>query len=109
MAVAVAINDRDVAGSRYKRQVTATFSGTYTTGGEAPTVGWLKALEFSTKVTSCAQNGGQGVAVGVVGSYDRATNKLLLFRADQIDDFLEELPNAQSLTNVVLELTFEGI
>lgn len=115
MAVAVTINDRDVRGSRFHRQVRMTFSGTYTTGGEAPTGGWLKALEFSTKVTDyLPQSGGIGSAgagagLGIVTDYDRTNNKVLLYRVDQIDDHLEEVPNGTSLTNVALEASFDGI
>lgn len=48
MAVAVAINRRDTEGARHMREVTITFSGTYTSGGEAITP--RTALELPTKV-----------------------------------------------------------
>lgn len=99
MAVAVAITHRDL--SNRKRQIaTLTFSGTYSTGGEAPTQGFLKALELGVKVDFATIEGGGGVANGVVAQYDYTANKVKLFRTDQIDDFSEELPAATSLTNV---------
>jgi hypothetical protein len=114
MAVTVTINDRDVAGSRYVRQVRMAFSGTYSAGGEAPTVGFLRALEFTTKVTSYNPQGpgignGGGAGLGIQSDYDRVNNKVLLYRTDQVDDFLEELPAATSLTNVVCEAEIKGI
>ena len=48
MAVAVAINRRDTEGARHTREVTLTFSGTYSAGGEALTP--RTALELPTKV-----------------------------------------------------------
>lgn len=111
MAVAVTIIDRDVEGTRFKRTVSMAFSGTYTTGGESPTNGWLKALELpaSGKVTDFNPQFGGGAAVGVGAQYDRTNNKVLLFRTDQIDDFNEELPAATSLTGITLEATVKGI
>jgi hypothetical protein len=108
VALAITVNDRDVQGSRYAREVSLAFSGTYTTNGEVTTAGILKDLGFSTKVTAYMPQGGGGAAVGVASEYDFANNKVKLYRTDQVDDFQEELPNATSLTGITLRAKFEG-
>jgi hypothetical protein len=108
VAVAVTIVDRDVEGSRYVKRATLAFSGTYTTGGEAPTNGFLRDLELSAKVVQANIGGGGGAAVGVVADYDYAANKVKLYRTYQIDDFQEEVPNATSLTGITLRGEFKG-
>jgi hypothetical protein len=110
MAVAVTITDRDVEGSNFVKWATLAFSGTYTTNGEAPTNGFLRDLELpsSGKIVRANIDGGGGAAVGVVAEYDRTNHKVKLYRVDQIDDFMEELPNATSLTGITLHGEFKG-
>jgi hypothetical protein len=107
MAVAVAVVDVDYSG---RKRVVAdlTFSGTYTTNGEAPTVGFLKALGLSSKVLKCNPDAGGAATLGKVLQYDYAANKMKLFRADQIDDFLEEVPNATAIADTI-RCEFVGI
>lgn len=99
MAVAMVIKARDV--STLKRTVVElTFSGTYSTGGEATTTGFLKDLSYSEVLFAHIESGG-AAATGVVPKYDYATDKIMLFRADQIDDTLEELPNGTAIAQVL--------
>ena len=108
MAVAVAIKARD-ASSLKRVIVELTFSGTYTTGGEAPTIGFLKTLSLSKIHIAHIDQGSLGAADGVGAKYDYANNKVMLFRSDQIDDFEEELPNGTAITNVLrAEFVGEG-
>ena len=107
MTVAVSIKARDVSSLR-RTVVELTFSGTYTTGGEAPTNGFLKALE-GTKFHIVHVESGGAAATGVVAKYDYANNKVQLFRVDQIDDSLEELPNGTAIAQVLrAEFVGEG-
>lgn len=107
MAVAVSIKARDVSSLR-RTVVELTFSGTYSTGGEAPTNGFLKALE-ATRFHIVHIEGGGAAATGVVPKYDYATNKVMLFRTDQVDDTLEELPAATAIAQVLrAEFVGEG-
>lgn len=99
MAVAAVIKARDVS-SLKRTIVELTFSGTYTTGGEAPTEGFLKLLSYS-EVTLALIEGGGAAATGVVPKYNYSTDKVMLFRVDQVDDTLEELPNATAIAQVL--------
>lgn len=99
MAVALSIKARDVS-SLKRTIVELTFSGTYTTNGEATTAGFLKDLSMSEILFVDVESGG-AAATGVVAKYDYAANKILLFRTDQIDDTLEELPNATAIAQVL--------
>lgn len=99
MAVALAIKARD-ASSLKRAIVELTFSGTYTTNGEATTNGFKKDLSFS-RIHMVHIEGGGAAATGVVAKYDYAADKILLFRTDQIDDTLEELPNATAIAQVL--------
>lgn len=100
MAVAVAVVDVDYTG---RKRVIAdlTFSGTYTTNGEAPTNGFLKDLGFSRRILKCNPDMGGAAAAGKILQFDYAANKMKIFRTDQIDDLQEELPNATALADTL--------
>jgi hypothetical protein len=100
MAVAVAVVDVDYT-SRKRVVADLTFSGTYTTNGEVTVNGFLKDLGLTTKVVHCNANQGGAAATGKVLQYDYAANKMKVFRVDQIDDNLEELPNGTALQDVL--------
>lgn len=108
MAVAVAVVARDV--SSLKRVIaTLTFSGTYTTGGEAPTAGFLKELSMSKiHMVNLAQD--DVVAAGRYGaSYDRAANKVMLAETSAtVDTPHKELTSGATLTNIVFRAEFIG-
>ena len=109
MAVTVSVVDREFT-NRKIVVADLTFSGSYTTGGEAPTNGFKKDLGLPTKVTHASIDQGGGSAdSGVLAKYDYVNDKILLYRVDQIDDFAEQLPNATPLTNVgPLRVRFTG-
>lgn len=109
MAVTVTIRARDFTS---KKRVVAdlAFSGTYTTGGEAPTNGFLRDLGLQS-VDFADIEGGSPVGqptLGVIAKYEYSTNKVTLWRTDQIDDFKEEVPNATSIANITLRGEFVG-
>lgn len=98
MAVALAIVVRDF--TSLKRVIAdLTFSGTYTTGGEVTTKGFLADLGMN-KIWKVNPDQGGNVATGLILQYNYTTNKMTLFRADQVDDFIEEVANAAALTGV---------
>ncbi len=107
MAVATAILARDV--SSLKRVIASlTFSGTYTTGGEAPTAGFLKDLAMS-KFHMVNFTEVDNAVTGLVAKYDHAANKVMLFEtAAAVDSPLKEITSAQSLTGVVFRAEFIG-
>lgn len=107
MAVAVTVVEVDYT-SRKHVIADLAFSGTYTTNGEAPAAGFLKALGLGTKVVKCNPDQGGAAATGKVLQYDYAANKMKVFRVDQIDDNLEELPNGTALQDT-LRCEFVGI
>lgn len=100
MAVAAVMKVRDVT-SRKRNVMELTFSGTYTTGGETPTGGWKKTSECYTAIEKVNVDSGGAAATGVVARYDHVNDKLMLFRVDQIDDAMEELPNATAIAQVL--------
>lgn len=73
MAVAASITRRDVEGARFTREVTLTFSGTYTAGGEAVTP--RTAFELPTKVDRVEIQPQKGYSF----DYDYAANKVLIY------------------------------
>lgn len=109
MTVAVTVRTRNFDS---KKRVVAdlTFSSTYTTGGEAPTNGFLRELGLQTVDFADIESGapvGQPT-LGVVAKYEYSTGKVTLWRTDQVDDFKEELPNGTSIANIVLRGEFVG-
>jgi len=108
MAVAVAIKARDV--SSLKRIVAElTFSGTYTTGGEAPTEGFLKAFAMSKFHLVAFTQVDVLTTGGLVAGYDHATNKVFLREtAGTVDLPLKELTSGASLTGVIFRAEFVG-
>lgn len=110
MAVAVSIKARDFTA---KKRVIAdlTFSGTYTTGGEAPTNGFLKDLELS-KIDFAKIESGAPVAqtaLGTVAKYEYSTNKVTLWEGGAAADSpMKELTSGQSIANLVLRGEFVG-
>jgi len=108
MAVAVSILARDV--SSLKRIVALlTFSGTYTTGGETPTAGFLKELVMSRIHFVAFEQSDVLVAGGLVASYDHTNNKVFLREtAGTVDLPLKELSSGASLTGVLVRAEFVG-
>jgi len=108
MAVVTTILARDV--SSLKRMIALlTFSGTYTTGGEAPTAGFLKDLSMSRIHAVFFEQSDVLVTGGLVASYDHATNKVFLREtAGTVDLPLKELSSAASLTGVLFRAEFIG-
>lgn len=99
MALALTVVARDV--SSMKRVIAdLALSGTYTTGGEAPSLGFLKELGM-TEVLKVNVDSGGAAATGKLSQYDYANAKLKLFRTDQIDDFAEEVPNGTALADTL--------
>ena len=108
MAVALAIKARDVS-SLKRAVVELTFSGTYTTGGEAPTAGFLKELSFSKIHTVNFMQADVLTTGGLVAGYDLATNKVFLREtAGTVDLPLKELSSGASLTGVIFRAEFVG-
>ena len=108
MAVAAVIKARD-ATSLKRAIVELTFSGTYTTGGEATTLGFLKDLSWTVVHAMLTGGTAAGSAVnGVQAVYNHSTNKIQLYRVDQVDDTLEELPNGTALDQVT-RVEFVGL
>lgn len=99
MAASLAIVARDATNLK-RAVVIITLSGTYTTGGEVTTAGFKKDLSFSRIHLVHFEAALAGADTLVIPKYDYATDKLMLFRADQVDDFLEQLPNATAITHV---------
>jgi hypothetical protein len=108
MAVATSIVARDA--SSLKRIIaTLTFSGTYTTGGEASTAGFLKDLSLSKIHMVSFTQVDTGTTTGLVAKYDHATNKVMLLEtAAAVDQPLKELTSGGSLTNVTFRAEFIG-
>ncbi len=73
MAIASSVDRRDVTGNRFVREVTLTFSGTYTSGGEAVTP--RTAFELSTKVDRVEIMPQKGFSF----DYDYSANKVKVF------------------------------
>ena len=108
MAVSVAVVARDV--SSLKRVIaTLTFSGTYTTGGEQVSGGFLKALAMSkVHMVNLAQDDVEAAA-RFGASYDRAADKVMLAETSgTVDTPHKELSSGASLTNVVFRAEFIG-
>ena len=108
MAVALAIRARDA--SSLKRIIAdLTFSGTYTTGGEVTTAGFLKDLSLSrVHMVHFAQVDG-AVAGGIMPQYDHVANKVKLFEGGAAADSPnKEVTSAQSLTGIVVRAEFIG-
>jgi len=107
MAVAVSAIRRDA--TALKRVIcTLTFSGTYTTGGEAPTVGFLKALSLSAIIKANIDQGGNGASDGLVAKYNHSTNKVQLYEGGAAADSpMKEVTSAQAIA-VVLIAEFIG-
>lgn len=108
MAVAVSILARDV--SSLKRVIAQlTFSGTYTTGGEAPAAGFKKELVMSRILAVFFEQSDVLTAGGLVASYDHTNDKVFLREtAGTVDLPLKELTSGASLTNVVMRAEFIG-
>jgi len=108
MAVAVSTLARDV--SSLKRVIALlTFSGTYTTGGEAPTEGFLKALSLSKIHAVFFEQSDVLTTGGLVASYDHTNNKVFLREtAGTVDLPLKELSSGASLTGVLFRAEFIG-
>lgn len=109
MTVALAIKSRDFSS---KKRVVAelTFSSTYTTGGEAPTSGYKAQLGY-TQIDFVSLEGGAGAdqpTLGVRAKYDYATDKITLWRTDQVDDYAEEVPNGTSIASIIIRGEFVG-
>lgn len=108
MAVAVAIRARDVSSLR-RVIADLTFSGTYTTGGEAPSAGFLKSMEFSKIHFVTLTQTDTGTTTGLVAKYDHTNNKVMLCEtAATVDNPLKELTSAASLTNIAFRAEFIG-
>lgn len=110
MAVAVTIKARDFTS---KKRVVAelTFSGTYTTGGEAPTAGFLAELGLSSVDMANLEAGAPvaQAALGTIAKYEYSTNKVTLWEgAAAADNPFEELTSGQSIANLVLRGEFVG-
>lgn len=110
MAVAVTIKSRDFTS---KKRVFAdlTFSGTYTTGGEAPTNGFLKELGLSSIDFAKIESGAPAAqtTLGTIAKYEYSTNKVTLWEgAAGADAPFEEVTNGQSIANLVLRGEFVG-
>jgi len=107
MAVAVSAIRRDATALK-RVFCTLTFSGTYTTGGEAPTVGWLKALSLSSLLKANIDQGGNGASDGVIAKYNHSTNKIQLYEGGAaVDSPMKELTSAQAIA-LVLQAEFIG-
>jgi len=106
MAVAVSTLARDV--SSLKRVIALlTFSGTYTTGGEAPTAGFLKEFSLSKIHAVFFEQADVLVTGGLVASYDHVNNKVFLREtAGKVDLPLKELSLGASLTGVLVRAEF---
>lgn len=108
MAVALTILGRDASSLR-RIVAQLTFSGTYTTGGEAPTNGFLKELAMSRILLALFEQADVLTAGGLVASYDHTNNKVFLREtAGTVDLPLKELTSGASLTNVVFRAEFIG-
>jgi hypothetical protein len=108
MALAVSILARDV--SSLKRIIALlTLSGTYTTGGEAPTEGFKKALGMTRFHAVFFEQSDVLTTGGLVASYDHAADKVFLREtAGTVDLPLKELSSGASLTGVLLRAEFIG-
>lgn len=109
MAVAVTIKARDFTARKHVVADLA-FSGTYTTGGEAPTNGFQRELGLSGIDAVGIEPGNLAAqpTLGVTAKYEYTTDKVTLWRTDQVDDFMEELPNGTSIANITLRGRFTG-
>jgi hypothetical protein len=108
MAVATSILARDA--TALKRMIALlTFSGTYTTGGEAPTNGFLKDFAMSRMLMVVFSQSDGAVSGGVVAQYDHTNNKVKLFEGGAAADSPnKELTSGQSLTGVIVRAEFIG-
>jgi len=108
MAVATTIKARD-ATSLKRYIVELAFSGTYTTGGEASSAGFLKDLSLS-KIHMVKFTGvDTGTTTGLLAKYDHTANKVMLMEtAATVDNPLKELSSGASLTGVTLRAEFIG-
>lgn len=108
MAVSLAITDKWVAGARDARVVTATFSGTYSTGGETLSLSQARLKRRANFVSTGVARDGSGNAYLVNWNGSTTAPKLVLSRTDQVDDPGEEVPAATSLTGLVAYLLVFG-
>jgi hypothetical protein len=108
MAVATVIKARDV--SSLKRIIAElTFSGTYTTGGEASSAGFKKDLAMTKFHQVNFMQADVVTTGGLVASYDLAADKVFLREtAGTVDLPLKELSSGASLTGVVFRAEFIG-
>lgn len=108
MAVALAVRARDVSSLR-RIIADLTFSGTYTTGGEATTAGFLKDLSMSRIHMVHFNQVDGGVSAGLVAQYNPTTNKVQLYEGGAaVDSPQKEVTSAQSLAGVVMRAEFIG-
>jgi len=110
MAVAVTIRSIDYTA---KKRVVAdlVFSGTYTTGGEAPTNGFLRNLGLSSIEVAHIEGGAPvaQAALGHVAKYEYSTDKVTLWEgAAGADAPMEEVTSGQSIANLTLRGSFLG-
>ena len=102
MAVAVAINRRDTEGARHSREVTITFSGTYTAGGEAVTP--RTAFEIPTKVDRVDIPPQKGYSF----EWDGANNKIKVYALAVAGGAAAAGTNALSIKSSVLSSEAAG-
>lgn len=108
MALAASILARDVS-SLKRAIVLMTLSGTYTTGGEAPSPGFKNLLNMTKIHAVFFEQSDVLTTGGVVASYDHAADKVFLREtAGTVDLPLKELSSGASLTGVVLRAEFIG-
>jgi len=110
MPVTVTVKSRDFTA---KKRVVAdlTFSGTYTTGGEVTTNGFLRDLGLSSMDIAHIESGAPvaQAALGTIAKYEYSTDKITLWESGAaVDTPFKELTSGQSIANLVLRGAFIG-
>ena len=102
MALGIVVKDRNTFGASNAVVVECTGDTSYPTGGY-PLTAALTGLDRvgASSITFPVSGGPTGAAVGYRPVYDYANQKIMLFRTDQIDDPMEEVPNATSVSTAV--------